>query len=151
MRTWSAVVIVGLVACQHGTEAAPTKPPKPASTTVAAPRIEVERAGAIAKAEPAPMLVVMRDELARAGFVGRVEPRTLRDIVAFGKAGVATHHLLVGGNPMGWGMPPEYAPFVSTATIVAPSVLVGELELHRDKGGNPKPPSYPKPKLTAAP
>jgi hypothetical protein len=92
-----------------------------------------------------------RRELVRAGFVGHIEPRTLRDIVAFGKTPIATHHLLVGASPMGWRLPAEYAPFVATATVVAPSLLVGELELHRDKGGNPKPPSYPRPKLGVKP
>ncbi len=92
-----------------------------------------------------------RRSLVRVGFVGHIEPRTLRDIVALGKAPVATHHLVVGASPVGWRLPAEYAPFVATATIVAPSILVGELELHRDKGGNPKPPSYPRPKLTAKP
>jgi hypothetical protein len=92
-----------------------------------------------------------RRELVRVGFVRNIEPRTLREIVAFGKTPVATHHMLSGAMPMSWRMPAEYAPFVSTATIVAPSLLVGELELHRDKGGNPKPPSYPRPTLAAKP
>lgn len=92
-----------------------------------------------------------KKELVRVGFVRNVEPRTLREIVAFGKTPVATHHLLLGGNPVGFGLPAEYAPFTAPASIVAPALLVGELELHRDKGGNPKPPSYPKPPLPAKP
>jgi len=90
-----------------------------------------------------------KKELVRVGFVQNVEPRTLREIVALGKTPVASHHLLVGGNPTGWHLPAEYAPFAAPASIVAPSILVGELEMHRGKGGNPKPPAYPKPPMPA--
>lgn len=86
-----------------------------------------------------------RRELVRIGFVERVEPRAFRDLVALGKTANVSHQILMGFGPMGGGMPAEYAAFVVPASIVAPALLFEELEIHRRKGGNPKPPSYPQP------
>ncbi len=66
MKSWSAVAILGLIACQHGTSAEPSKTPKGAAKAASAPQVELERAKEVGKGEPAPMLVVMKNELARA-------------------------------------------------------------------------------------
>ncbi len=88
-----------------------------------------------------------RRELVRVGFVERIEPRSFRDVVAVGKTATVTHQQLMGFGVVGGGMPAEYAAFVVPASIAAPALLFEELELHRRKGGNPKPPSYPRPNV----
>jgi predicted Zn-dependent protease len=66
MRTWSAVAFLFVIACQHGSVDEPTRAPSSTKAASAAPNVQFERADKAPAGEPAPMLVVMRDELARA-------------------------------------------------------------------------------------
>jgi hypothetical protein len=87
-------------------------------------------------------------ELVRVGFMGMLELRQLRDIAAFGKVLAVSHGIQLGGHPMSPGHAPvELAGFITPISVVAPAVLLPDIELHSYSGSNPKPPAYPRPAL----
>ena len=65
MRSWSVLAILAAIAC-HPASSTPTTAPAKAKAIAAAPKVALERGAPAAQGEPAPMLVVMKDELARA-------------------------------------------------------------------------------------
>jgi predicted Zn-dependent protease len=66
MRFSCAVAISTMIACQHGRVDESTTAPKSSAPKSNAPQVAFEHQGEIGKGEAAPMLVVMRAELARA-------------------------------------------------------------------------------------
>jgi len=87
-------------------------------------------------------------ELVRTGHMGMLELRQLRDIAAVGKQVAVSHGMQIGGHPMPPGhAPAEMAGFITPMSVIAPAVLVRDVELHAFSGNNPKPPAYPRPAL----
>jgi predicted Zn-dependent protease len=81
-----------------------------------------------------------KEEPVRGVSLTSIAPRSLRDIVAAGKQ-LHPLHLYDGAGPDSWRL----------SSILAPSLLMKNVETRGDTRKQPNPPLYPRPALSAAP
>jgi predicted Zn-dependent protease len=79
-----------------------------------------------------------KEEPVRGVSLTSIAPRSLRDIVAAGKQ-LHTFHLYDGSGPDSWRL----------SSILAPSLVMKNVEIRGDTRKQPKPPLYPRPALSA--